>query len=233
MLSLNPTETFPGGVPTKLSATIDAKNLSFTNSMKSRLKALEKFADADLEWLMVEHYQFSARNPAFLATAASNTETLEDKAIALELHRNFNEEKSHAAMYRRALKDVGVDVEARVEFAPTSEFFEKVQGLLTGSPDCTVGAMYATETAAIFEHEVFWEISREVARRRGVTWEGSRLKHFHDMHLDGVEQSHKDGLADFVDRNPPGSKERADTSLGAIEAIEAMVRWWNALLAHL
>ena len=58
--------------------------------------------------------------------------------------------------------------------------------------------MYATETAAIFEHEVFRDISCEIIMRRQKNWEKSRLKAFHDMHLNGVEQGHKDGLGIFV-----------------------------------
>jgi hypothetical protein len=99
--------------------------------------------------------------------------------------------------------------------------------------------MYATETAAIFEHEVFWAISHEVCARRGRDWETTTIKAFHDMHLDGVEQSHKDELGVFVD--PPAAHQGDDTGepidpaevlAGAEQAVDAMTVWWKKLLEH-
>ncbi len=76
--------------------------------------------------------------------------------------------------------------------------------------------------------------------RRGYDWEPSTIKAFHDMHLDGVEQSHKDELGVFVDPSPTeptgggegGPVDRAEVLAGAEQAIDAMTTWWNKLLAH-
>ncbi len=114
-----------------------------------------------------------------------------------------------------------------MEFAPTSTFLAEIEALTESNPALVLGAMYATETAAIFEHEVFWEISREVCARKGLAWETSILKGFHDMHLSGVEQGHKDGLAVFVGH---GAADDAQVQTGAERAIDAMTRWWQALI---
>ena len=220
--------TIPSERSPRVSRMLDGRNLQFTSEMKRRLAKLAGFNESFLEWLMAEHFQFSFHNPAFLSTSAKTADQFEDKAIAKELWRNFLEEKSHATIYKRSLAEMGTDVAKRVEFAPTTQFFDKIQKLITDSAPSALGAMYATETAAIFEHEVFRDVSREICERRGIDWESTRLKTFHDMHLDGVEQSHKDGLADFVDRNG-GSGAVLDSGMAAIDA---MVVWWNALLGQ-
>jgi hypothetical protein len=224
---------------TKATRLIDDENRQFTTQVKERLCDLSGFSDDALEWLMTEHFQFSVSNPSFLAMAAETTATLDDPGVAAELGRNRDEEDGHAAIYRKGLAQIGTDVGKRVEFAPTTEFLEKIRTLASSGPLCALGAMYATETAAIFEHEVFWDISREVCGRRGIEWTKTTLKRFHDMHLDGVEQSHKDGLAGFVDEastlrvralDPTSVDGAAEVRRGAAAAIDAMRTWWRALL---
>ncbi|HLB42361.1 MAG TPA: hypothetical protein VJN02_05860 [Gammaproteobacteria bacterium] len=141
---------------------------------------------------MMEHYQFSSRNTGFLSTVVDTTKQLKEQGISEELQRNFNEEKNHAKIYKKSLSEIGTNVDKRIEFFPTTDFFNKISKLITSCPSATLGAMYATETAAIFEHEVFWDISHEVIKRREGIWEKSRLKAFHDLHLNGVEQGHID-----------------------------------------
>lgn len=105
-------------------------------------------------------------------------------------------------------------------------------------PSRALGALYATETAAIFEHEVLFEICREISDRRGFPYEGSLIKRFHDIHLeDGVEQGHKDGLAAFVDLDQTGATftegeaiDREVVRQGGLDAIQIMEVWWDALL---
>ncbi len=139
------------------------------------------------------------------------------------------EEKNHAAIYKKSLMKIGTDVEKRQIFAATEGFFNQIEALINYCPATTLGAMYATETAAIFEHEVFWGISCELMQRRELKWEGSTLKAFHDLHLNGVEQHHKDGLGYFVDAHSTEiEKEKVFT--GAMRAIGAMEEWWQALL---
>lgn len=228
----------------KLTTVIDEKNNRFTSKVKGQLKDLGAISEKALEWLMTEHFQFSMSNPGFLKDAAKVTEQLAEHGVAAELYRNFDEESGHAAMYRKGLAEIGTDVDARAPFAPTTEFLEKVRNLTVGNPSRALGAMYATETAAIFEHEIFWDVSREVCRRRGIGWEPTTLKAFHGLHLDGVEQSHKDELGVFVDpaeADAPGSPGAGDDAEGepmdtaellggAEEAIAAMAVWWEALV---
>lgn len=229
---------------TKLTIMIDEKNNRFTSKVMGQLEDLEAISEKALEWLMTEHFQFSVSNPGFLKDAARTTGQLADHRISAELYRNFNEESGHAAMYRKGLAEIGTDVDARVSFTPTTEFLEKVRSLTIGNPSRALGAMYATETAAIFEHQLFWKISREVCKRRGIDWEPTALKAFHDLHLDGVEQSHKDELGVFVDPAEalaPGTADAGDYSVaepidtaellgGAENAITAMAVWWEALV---
>jgi hypothetical protein len=214
---------------TDLTTEIDERNLRFTSAVKDRLKDLSAFSLAGLEWLMLEHFQFSSANPGFLDAAARLTEPMAERGISRELRRNFYEESGHAAIYRRGLSEAGADPDARADFVPTDAFLTEIGELTASTPALVLGAMYATETAAIFEHEVFWEISREVCARKGLAWETSILKGFHDMHLSGVEQGHKDGLAAFVGSGAAGADD-AQVRTGAERAIEAMTRWWQALI---
>ncbi len=224
----------------RLTTAIDERNDRFTSRVKAQLRDLSGLSDVALEWLMLEHFQFSVSNPGFLAAAATTTERLANRGVSAELRRNFQEESGHAAIYRKGLAEIGSDVARRVEFTPTTEFLDTIGRLTTAGASTALGALYATETAAIFEHEVFWAISREVCARRGYDWEPSTIKAFHDMHLDGVEQSHKDELGVFVDPSPTeptgggegGPVDRAEVLAGAEQAIDAMTTWWNKLLAH-
>lgn len=223
---------------TDLAAVIDERNLHFTSHVKAQLRDLDAVSDEALEWLMLEHFQFSSTNPGFLAAAARTTEQLEHPGVARELERNYREEDGHAAIYEKGLAEIGTLVDEREEFTPTSRFLARIRQLTVGDPSVALGAMYATETAAIFEHEIFWDISREVCVRRGIAWDDTILKGFHDMHLGGVEQSHKDELGVFVSRS--GHREVGegvpisddDVMAGAAEAIDAMVTWWDTLVSE-
>ncbi len=212
----------------RITPVLDDMNLQFTVEKKRRLARLSELSEAELEWLMVEHYQLSVRNPDFLSTAATTTKAFAEPAVTEELQRNLKEENGRAATYKRALAEVGIDVDRHVEFAPTTEFFAKVLALITDSPQCALGTIYATETAARFEHEVFLDISREIAGRRSRSWE--QLRRFHEAHLAGVEPRHEGGLAELIDRVARGGT--GDIVFGAAAVIDAMDAWWNNLLAH-
>lgn len=220
---------------TSIRGLIDRQSDRFTTATRRALGPPEGWCEDSLAWLCMEHYQFSRRNPSFLQQAARNTVSLAPAGIAAELQRNFEEEKTHAEMYRRALGEVGVDVETRVEFKPTTSFLHQINELVEADPFCTLGAMYATETAAIFEHQVFRDISVELIARRNATQRGKRLIGFHDMHLAGVEQAHKDNLGVFLDPSTELPKDGrgfdgASVVEGAWCAISAMTVWWGELL---
>lgn len=228
-------------MPELLSAEIDEVNDAFTNSVKKKiLNSLPAMSTDTLEWLVMEHYQFSFTNKALLQNAVECTKKFAEPGVSVELQRNVDEEDGHAPMYKQGMLDIGTDMDQRVEFPATTQFLRSVESLTEPDPSRALGALYATETAAIFEHETYFEICREICERRGHVYQGSLIKRFHDIHLeDGVEQGHKDGLAAFVDLDQTGTAvtggeaiDRARVREGALEAIEVMRNWWDALLGQ-
>jgi hypothetical protein len=212
-----------------LSAKVDDLNGRFIEATRARfLSLLDRMPERALEWLVLEHFQFSNINTKFLDVAAGTARQFSEPGIREELLRNLEEENGHAVMYKNGLAKIGTAVETRAAFSPTATFFEGIAELIDDCPSTMLGAVYATETAAIFEHEVFLLVCRDLTLKRGGVYEGSLIKHFHDMHLDGVEQSHKDGLGQFVDVMP----DQAKILSGALAAIRRMEIWWEALLAQ-
>jgi hypothetical protein len=223
---------------------IDHINQEFIDNAKAQLKDLDQFSTEALEWLMMEHYQFSFRNTKFLMDAAELSGAFDTDAIKKELTRNYKEENGHAVIYKDALKKIGIDVETREEFPSTTHFLNTIGELVESEPSAVLGTVFATETAAIFEHQVFREISLEVIKRRNTGKQGDKLVWFHDMHLAGVEQSHRDELGVFLYGLPldqvviekEGNRPTINTQqvlTGAKQAIEAMIAWWTDLLAEI
>lgn len=224
-----------------LEKTIDQWNSEFTGKRRQPLRDLSQYSTESLEWLMMEHFQFSFRNCEFLWNSAQTTGQFDRESVKNELVRNYKEESGHAAMYKAALKKVGSDVETRQEFKPTTEFLESIGALCKAQdPSFVLGMMFATETAAIFEHQVFRDVSVEVIARRGAGPAGKPLVAFHDLHLDGVEQSHKDELGIFLrgiygdEAEVPAEGNRPtirpDRALeGGRTAIDLMDKWWGHL----
>lgn len=224
----------------RLSEMIDEANDRFTTRAKATvLSWLHRVPTARLEWLIMEHYQFSFANCSLLQSAMQCAAALDEQGVSAELKRNLQEEDGHAPMYKQGMLEIGTDVSRRQPFAPTSGFLARLQELSVAGPSCALGAIYATETAAIFEHQLFNAVCGELCGRRGIPYEGSLISHFHFIHLDGgVEQGHKDGLAVFVDipARPPSRTrtgiDHDEVRAGAFAAIDAMTRWWDALLAE-
>ncbi|OQW90741.1 MAG: hypothetical protein BWK79_18935, partial [Beggiatoa sp. IS2] len=210
---------------------------------KAQLVDLSQYSTKSLEWLMMEHFQFSYANVGFLADAVKATTAFDTDAVKTELIRNHGEESGHATIYRDALKRINVDLDIRVEFVPTTQFLKTINILSNHEPSTVLGSMFATETAAIFEHQVFREVSKEVIKRGNWGDKGEKLVWFHDMHLAGVEQSHRDELGIFLRGLSPeqilvtqeGDRPTIDVQQalkGAYQAIETMVVWWNAMLTE-
>jgi hypothetical protein len=222
---------------TSLSSKIDAENYKFSNAIKTELLlALSTLSDEKLEWLVMEHYQFSKANAELLVAALQRTVGLNER-VSVELRKNIEEEDGHAPMYKLGMLNIGTDMDHRVEFLPTSTFLSKMKDLASENPSRALGALYASETAAIFEHQVFDQICAQLAARRGYLYPGSVIQEFHDIHLrGGVEQGHKDGLATLIDSEDNelcDQREQIDYVVlyeGAIESIRSMQTWWNALL---
>ena len=221
---------------------IDRQNYAFINYVKAQLADLQPYTTAALEWLILEHYQFSFRNTKFLATAAEVAESFDTEAIHKELLRNLAEENNHAAIYKTALKQIDLDVDTRKEFKSTTIFLDTIGRLSSGKPSYVLGTLFATETAAIFEHEVFKDVSEEVLRRRGLESSGQQLVGFHDMHLSGVEQSHRNELGVFLEglefdtivqrQLDRPTIDTAQVLVGAEQAIASMKTWWSDLLTE-
>lgn len=223
----------------RLSVHVDEINDAFTSAVKGKLlKSLSSMSTESLEWLVMEWYQFSFANKELLQTAVDCTKKFAEAGVSVELQRNVDEEDGHAPMCKQGMLNIGTDMDKRVEFPATTKFLADVAELCAPNPSRALGALYATETAAIFEHEVFFEICREICERHGFTYEGSLIKRFHDIHLeDGVEQGHKDGLAAFVDLDTTATEvangepvDPAQVRAGALDAIKVMQVWWDALL---
>jgi len=233
----------PEEITKDIVAVVDQKNQQFFDNAKAQLVDLSQYSTQALEWLMMEHFQFSYANVEFLADAVKVTTAFDTDAVKKELIRNHGEESGHAAIYRDALKRINVDLDTRVEFAPTTQFLKTISMLSNKDPSTVLGSMFATETAAIFEHQVFRDVSKEVIKRGNWGEQGEKLVWFHDMHLAGVEQSHRDELGIFLRGLSPdqtiapqeGDRPTIDVQQalkGAYQAVETMVVWWNAMIAE-
>lgn len=216
----------------KTTAKINNKYAQFASQIRPRLLNLHQVSESDLEWIILEDFQFSSKNLDFLFTAAEMTKQLDEKGIEAELRENLHEEKTHAKIYQTALAEIGTDVTKHQEFMPTTYLFEKLNKLLNTSPSHALGAIYAMEGSALFGSEVFNAISSELVTRRGMDFDKTKLKSFHGLHLSGVEQAHRDDLGVFID-----NAEKQTTStlniqhvwLGASDAIDAIVEFANIL----
>lgn len=228
---------------TDIVAIIEQENQQFFGNARAQLVDLSLYSTKALEWLMMEHFQFSYANVEFLADAVKATTAFDTDAVKKELIRNHGEESGHAAIYRDALKRIDVDLNTHAEFAPTTQFLKTISVLSNREPSTVLGSVFATEAAAVFEHQVFRDVSKEVIKRGGWGDQGAKLMWFHDMHLAGVEQSHRDELGIFLRGLSPeqtvaaqeGDRPTIDVQQalkGAHQAIETMVVWWNAMLAE-
>lgn len=232
-------------VTTDVETLINERSLTFTQHEKKQLENLDQFSTDALGWLMLEHYQFSYRNVQFLTDAAEKASAFDTDAVNKELLRNCAEENGHAPMYKRALSKVGYDADKREAFLSTDQFLDIMgERILKDDPSSVLGALFATETAAIFEHEVFIAISKEIIKRRKIGKEGDPLIYFHQMHLDGVEQAHADELGIFLrglqSNQTVALKEGARPTInpklaldGAERVIVLMETWWENLFSEL
>jgi hypothetical protein len=226
----------------KLRPPIDKRNKELFDTVHDRLK-FEALSEDAIEWIMMEHYQFSLRNTEFLLIGTNTTQDLTEVGVTKELRRHFDEELNHATWYRKGLKEIGTNVVGKhVPFQATTEFFHKIRQLVSTEPSIALGTLYATEGAAIYEGVVFTEANRKVSEHRHIDYDRTSLKNFHDIHLEGVEQSHIDGLGVFVDPvnsndavNTDGASLKIDrdkVETGAHQALDAMFTWWDAMLTE-
>jgi hypothetical protein len=145
---------------------------------------------------------------------------------------NYHEEKDHSQIYRRGLLEHRVYVEERVPFPATDQFLDSLMTLIESSPAHALGALYATESAALLEHQIFNELSRKLSSERHIQYESSVLAGFHGLHLAGVEEAHARELRAFLQQR---HSELVPELLfdGARKAVESMNVWWKAMFARI
>ncbi len=218
---------------------INEKCRNLTTRVESFFEDMSKFSLQYLKWISLEHFQFSFTNPSLLLTAAQICEDLDDKKVSDELYHNLEEEQGHWQMYRKALSELGIESSQHINFKPTNAFFKKIREELLKGPSNALGTMYAIEATSVFEHEIFRKISFEIIDRGYDNLNGSSLLAFHDLHLSGVEQAHRDELGKLIDLYGENSATNLSKSEICIQTILAssysilddMCLWWEALLA--
>lgn len=212
----------------------------FTERTAKSFGQLTKFSTESLEWLMMEQYQLSERSCEFLSVAAKSAEDFDTGAVKKELCRVLEEESDHVNIYRAALAKIGCDVNNREKYFATDNFLDEFGKLLTSDSSFALGAIYVSEATAIFELTLLRAAAKEFVARRGLVDESGDLIAFYDMHLTGVEQSHRDELGIFL-RGVPLNEvlcsekgERPtivpDRALsGGRNAVKLMEQWWDCL----
>lgn len=225
--------------PTPLAREIDAYCDHLTDRVAAKLTDYGGLSDAQLERIVLEAQQVSIYNPPILAKAVEYAGAFAEPGIRQELQRNLEEEQGHHLLYAKGLAAIGTDVEARTPWPASDALFARVFELMDRSPSAMLGSMYASEAIALFESETLREIARTLLRRRGLRddHEGRRVIAFHDLHLGGVEQGHKDGLGVFLrsDRATEGeaSVDPSEVWIGAKETLDAIYTWWTHLVPGL
>ena len=224
---------------TPMAREIDAYCDSLTDRVGKILGDFSGLTDDQIERIVLEAHQVSVYNPPILTAAVKSSEVFAEKGIKAELVENLEEEQGHAALYEKGLGNIGTDVSARTPWPASDALFKRVFDLMDDGPSSMLGAMYASEAIALFESETLRELARELTVRRGFKpeVEGRRVIAFHDMHLGGVEQAHKDGLGQYLHTNPvDGEGEAVDLAAawnGAKGALDAIYTWWVHLLPGL
>ncbi|MGY0057750.1 DUF3865 domain-containing protein [Streptomyces sp. LZ34] len=222
---------------TRTVAQLDQDITSLWEEVKSALK-LDERTPEELRFLIHEHSVFSRENPKFLSTAEKSASAV--PALSEELKRNYLEESggsdqpNHFDIYSEGLRrsfDFRVD-----EHVPSEVTVRFVDDVLTlaGSGDESVacGAFYATEAAAIAELELVRDIVEQYGNRRGTPVDTTVVEFF-DLHLNGVEQEHRDGIAAFIHRADEYGLDRAGIQRGFDGAVQAMRTWWGGLATSL
>jgi hypothetical protein len=183
-------------------------------------------------WLMLELFQFSKRNPSLLIRGAEILGELDDQRMARTLFENYQEESTHPVIYERCLREYDIHVESRRKFSATEDFLDMLMVIIEAGPSSALGALYATESVALMEHQILNELSRDLAVKKGIRYDESGLAQFHGLHLNGVEEAHARALGAFMqtDGNP---LTQAKVVSGTEEAVKAMEKWWRAIFAAL
>lgn len=203
------------------------------NYVRQRLD-FSQIQQFQLAYYMKEHSAFSKRNPSLLGIASQTAAIV--LPLSAELKRNQLEEdgttdgKGHYDIYSEGIRrDLGLEVESYEPSDATSQFLNTLLELaVNGSPSSVCGVFYATEAAATPELEVFRDLSNLHVQLASLQPSGM-LRDFFDLHLNGVEQEHQDGLAVFVRNYKEYGLDPAQIQAGFDAAVLAMYRWWDGL----
>jgi hypothetical protein len=217
------TDPMPDLPLTKVNTAIDA----FVTSVKLQAASV-CFSQQASVWLMLELFQFSKRNPALLLKGAKVLGGLDDHRMADTLFENYQEESTHPVIYERCLREWDIHVESRRDFQATDQFLHDLMSIVETGPSMALGALYATESAALMEHQILNELARNLSVTKGIHYEGSGLAQFHGLHLNGVEEAHARALGAFIQTDDTALDQSA-VIRGTEKAVKAMATWWQAL----
>lgn len=212
---------------TKVNAAIGA----FITSVNLQV-ARVSFSQHASVWLMLELFQFSRRNPDLLITGAKVLGDLDDQRMARTLFENYQEESTHPVIYEQCLREYDIHVELRQTFPATEQFLDTLMSIIKAGPSLALGALYATESAALMEHRILNDLSRNIAMAKGIRYEESGLAQFHALHLNGVEEAHARALGAFI-QTDDSALLQAGVLRGTAEAVQAMATWWRAMFSVL
>lgn len=204
---------------------------------------IDRLDATDLRFLLCEHTIFSKQNVVFLEQAHRRTAAV--APLADELKRNLDEElghdeahgEHHYMLYTRSLRDeAGVDVTGYRPTSNTCAFMGRMLELSTAARLETIcGSIFASETVAVPELDLMRRVAAAYAERAAgrAPSDMPRLMHFYDMHLSGVEQAHRDGLAEFLRDHARYGLDLGVLSRGFEAALTGMATWWSGLATDL
>lgn len=192
-----------------------------------------------LKYLICEHSVFSRQNIIFLEQAARGTTNI--KPLSNELLRNLDEELGndeeygvhHFKLYRDSLqRETDIDLRVHQPSEATFAFIGKMLDLSSAdTPEIVCGAVLAAEMAAVPELQLMRNIVERHCHQISqceIDCDGG-LAFFYEMHLSGVEQAHRDGLATFLSCHEDYGLDAELLVEGFDRAAVAMSVWWDQL----
>jgi len=170
-----------------------------------------------------------------LATSTNNSQSV--PALSAELRRNYEEEigspseASHFAVYNQGLlESFGFRADEYIVSSATNRFLKTLLNLVeSGTASSICGVFYATEASAIPELELICDITDLYSKRQDGCQKTKTLSNFFDLHLNGVEQGHKDGLGLFINQYDKYNLNLSEIRTGFFAAVEAMKTRWTSL----
>jgi hypothetical protein len=215
-----------------LAARIDQESELLACGVRHEFSQLERYGTAALNGLFAEYFQWSDEALRWLREGAERMRHVAGGKVEATLSRHARQKSCHPLVYKTALCELGVDVGQRRHFQPTVDSCDALSRLIASRPCIALGALYALESAAAFEHELLRRIAQELCRRQGERVNGRHVLRFHAMHLDGMIEAHRAELAVFLGEAFADEVVPGQAWVGAACAIESIRTWWRALIAQ-